>query len=328
MSLMGRRRKSVNPSEPFGEVSHERYSGEQLLALHFIHHPLTWFTREDCGEHLKSMGRKLHKGTLYNILSTLLQREMIESDGGMPARYRLLQQKNQSNPIGVQRRGRFGPLVVKVDLYGYLGTLRFEDVSRVHDIKLWTPVRDLDFVNESWTYSNRQRVYWRKELVDGKYRFSIRAYEKALTLEISVACTRNPVAVGIAGLNRFYSVLCSVRARFMNSASVPHAGDWIVKQWHFGKDAKNTIAGMTFEVTWHDLHGNLVRVYSDELKVRVERIESPNEFVAKLLDSAKGVKKKLTEGITCVASMNPKIEKVYSVKTCVEVLCPPLMLHV
>jgi hypothetical protein len=226
---------------------------------------LIWFTREDCEEHLKRMGRKLRKGPLYNILSTLQQRGVIEADGGMPTQYRLLQEKSQNHPIGVQRRGRFGPLVVKLDLLDYLRTLRFEDVSRVHDIRLWTPVRDVDFV--------------------------------------------------VAGLNRLYSVLCSMRARFMNSVSVPNAGDWIVKQWHFGKDAKNTIAGLSFEVTWHDFHGNLVRVYASEKvdgRVRVERVESPNEFVAKLLGRVEDAKKKLTEGITCVVSMNPKIESVDS----------------
>jgi hypothetical protein len=88
-----------------------------------------------------------------------------------------------------------------------------------------------------------------------------------------------------------------MRAKFMNYPSVPHPGDWIVKQWHFGKDAKNTIAGMNFETTWHDFHGNLVRVYASKSVngrvVRVERIESPNKFVADLLDSAEDAQKKI-----------------------------------
>jgi hypothetical protein len=51
---------------------------------------------------------------------------------------------------------------------------------------------------------------------------------------------------------------------------------------------------MSFETTWHDFHGNLVRIYASKSvngRVRVERIESPNKFVADLLDSAEDAKK-------------------------------------
>jgi hypothetical protein len=304
---MSRCKKSAGHAQPSDEFSRESYSGEQLLALLFILHPGIWYTVKNCEEHLKRCGRRLRRGTIYNLLWMLKQRGVIETDGGIPVRrYRLLQKRSESHPIGGHRRGKFGPLVIKLGFLDYLKTLPFEDVRRIHDIRLWTPIGKVDFADKKWKYVKTQRVYCRRERVDEKYRFVFRAYEKARTLEVCLACTNAPIAVDIAGLNRLYSVLCSVRARFLNSQSVPHAGDWILKQWHFGKDAKNTIAGMSFETTWHDFHGDLVRVYTSksvDSKVRVERIESPNEFVAMLLDSPNDTIKKMMTGeiTTCVA---------------------------
>jgi hypothetical protein len=95
-----RRRKTPNgKGKQLGEVSRENYSGEQLLALHFIHHPETWFTREDLEEHLEEIGRNLRRGTIYNLLCRLRQRGLIEGDGGMPVCHRLLPIRSESHPI-------------------------------------------------------------------------------------------------------------------------------------------------------------------------------------------------------------------------------------
>ncbi len=102
---------------------------------------------------------------------------------------------------------------------------------------------------------------------------------------VSVGCANAPIAVGIEGLTRFYSVLCGVRGRFLSSVSVPEVHAWKVTQWHFGRDSKNSIAGADFALSFHDWFGNLCRVYSrHDGHVRLERVENPNVRFQKLLD--------------------------------------------
>jgi hypothetical protein len=298
-------------------VSRENYSGEQYLVLLFIQQPNTWFSVEECEKYLEKKRKKRVKGTVYNLLWMLRQREIIESDGGMPVRHRLLRKGSESHPIAPRRRGKFGPLEIKIDIASYLKTLRFEDVSRIHDIKLWAPIKEVDFIRSTdrkWRYIRTRRVYVRRELVERKYRFVFEVYDKALTLVVSVACTNNPIAVDFAGLNRFYSVLCGVRASYFNSPSVPHVGDWVVKQWHFGKDAKSPIDGLCFETTWHNLHGDLVRVYASKGRVRVERVESPDDFVENLLGSPVSSIKKISGELTCVEVVPPAVPMKFAMK--------------
>jgi hypothetical protein len=303
-------------------VSRETYySGEQYLALLFIQQPNTWFSVEESEKYLEKKGKKRAKGTVYNLLWMLRQREIIESDGGIPVRHRLLHKRSESHPIAPRRRGKFGPLEIKIDLGSYLKTLKFEDVSRIHDIRLWAPIREIDFIrltDRKWRYIRTRRVYVRRELVEGKYRFVFEVYEKAPTLVVSVACTNNPIAVDIAGLNRLYSVLCGVRAIYLNSQSIPHVGDWIVKQWHFGKDAKSPVDGLCFETTWHNLHGDLVRVYASKGRVRVERIESPDDFVENLLGFPANPIKKISGEPTCVEVVLPAVPIKFAVKMSME----------
>lgn len=306
---MSRRKKSVRHPRPSDGVSYERCSGEQALALFFIRNPGIWHTLEDSEKYLESIGKPLRKGTIYNYLWAMRRKQLIEADGGNPVRHRLLQNGSENYPTGV--RGRRGeqslrPLIIKLGFLEYLKTLSFEDVKMIHNIRLWTPVTEVDFVNKGWKYKKTQRVFWRREIVDGRYGFNIRAYEKVRTLDISVACANRPVAVGEEGLNNLYDALWVVRTKFLNLPSVPYPSRWTITQWHCGKDAKRTIAGLSFEVTWRDFYGNLIRVYTRDKadgKVRVERVESPDDFVERLLGPPEeSIKKMMTgEPTTCVA---------------------------
>lgn len=113
------------------------------------------------------------------------------------------------------------------------------------------------------------------------------------------------MVVGVEGLTHFHEVLCDVRAKYLDSLSVPKVCDWTITQCHFGRDSKSSIAGLDFEVTFLDWFGNLVRIYAKGAagnKVRMERIETPNKTVASILDSAEGtIKKMMGEPTTCVA---------------------------
>lgn len=272
-----------NRQKALSRISYEIHSAEHLVRLLFVKNPNTWFTIEDIMCFLREKGKKMRLGSLYNLLCKLKRISLIKSRRSSFAEYNLNELKSENHPIGASSHVQRWSL----DFSDYLRTLVWEDVCRIHDIRLWTPVESCDFVDGSWKWSDKQGRYWKRELVDGKYRFTFETYVKARTLSVSVGCSNNAVAVDVEGLTHLFSMLCSVRGCFFNSDSVPHVGEWVVKQWHFGRDTKNSISGFSFEVSFHDWFDNLVRIYTRNRvdgKVRVERVENPNIFVSRLLD--------------------------------------------
>jgi hypothetical protein len=309
-------------AEPF---SRENYSGEHWIRLFFLYQTSgTWHTVDEIKRHLAENYRELSHGTILNILSNLKGQRFIESERGIPTLYRLLDASgNPSNPIGVSRRQirLRRPLVLKIDLVKYLKTLPYEDVRRIHDIRLWSSITGVDFVDGNWHHNERQRMFWRNEMVEGKYRFNLKVYEKAGVLDVAVACANTPFAKDERGLSHLNDMLWIVWSRFLNSSSVPYPSRWTITQWHCGRDAKKSIDGLSFETTWTDFYGNLIRVYTRDGfngKVRVERIESPDDFVETLLGYPANSIKKISGEPTCVEVVLSAVQMKFAVKMSME----------
>jgi len=133
--------------------------------------------------------------------------------------------------------------------------------TTVHNPHYWTPVDSMVFVDSSWRYSKQMRKYTLKVIHDG-FGFTAKAHENAKTLEVHQRCSRRPFKSGREGLLRMYECLVGFRASYLNYGDVPYCGDWIVKAWHYGKDAKNTLTGASFEITVHNWLGELLRLYT------------------------------------------------------------------
>jgi hypothetical protein len=62
---------------------------------------------------------------------------------------------------------------------------------------------------------------------------------------------------------------------------VPNVSNWVVMQWHFGKDGKKEIAGKSFHVTYRNWSGALIRIYlkktGNKFRARKEVIEQPRK---------------------------------------------------
>lgn len=105
------------------------------------------------------------------------------------------------------------------------------------------------------------------------------------TVHIDIACTSTPIAYSIQGvqhflffLGRYYQFLVSYTD---NMLDLPYPSEWIVTQYHFGKDGKEELSGPAVEHRFEDVTAGLFRFYSKKMlegKVipRIELIESPN----------------------------------------------------
>jgi len=265
------------------EISYEILYGEDYVRLFFIQNPTTWYTKEDVLKFLEQKGRKLTVGSLYNTLSLLKRLEFLESKRSIVALYRLKELENEIHPMGaVSRDFRCRPKVFRLDFFKYLEGLSWENVQCVHDVHFWAPVRDWCFVDGNWKDHPRSKYRSRCVVVDG-FRVELRVYYQAGSFTVVVACADRPVAVGFEGLVKLYGLLSDVRASCCSS--VPSVKDWMVKQWHFGRDCKGSVSGADFELSFQDWFGHLARIYTrHDGKVRLERVENPNVKFGELLE--------------------------------------------
>ena len=64
---------------------------------------------------------------------------------------------------------------------------------------------------------------------------------------------------------------------------MPNHMSWIVKMWHFGKDALTSYSGEKFDMSWEDRLNVLYHIYSKKygdkkkMKARKEVQENPNK---------------------------------------------------
>jgi hypothetical protein len=136
------------------------------------------------------------------------------------------------------------------------------------------------------------------------------------TVSVIVACTLNPIPIDMFGLIKLSSSLARVEDRLQllvseyNATSIqsgrqqylslklkskiPNHMSWIVKMWHFGKDALTRYSGEKFDMSWEDSLNVFYHIYSKEygkkkMNVRNEVQEYPNKsledtFMDKLED--------------------------------------------
>jgi hypothetical protein len=104
-------------------------------------------------------------------------------------------------------------------------------------------------------------------------------------------CSDLPVEVSLDGLVRLASFLGGVRVQMVNTAVrvdsdfdealVSDATDWIVVQWHYGRNGAREISGPAFNITFKTWFGELARIYmrhhGDSLKPRLEVQEEPGK---------------------------------------------------
>jgi hypothetical protein len=106
-----------------------------------------------------------------------------------------------------------------------------------------------------------------------------------------VKCSGHPVEVTPEGLVNFTAILAKVASVLEEAAdsssfmykrsTVPNVSNWVVMQWHFGRDGKKEISGKSYHVTYSNWSGALIRVYlkknGEKYRARKEVIEQPKK---------------------------------------------------
>jgi len=154
----------------------------------------------------------------------------------------------------------------------------------VHDIRLESTARDFRFVeiNKDWDFNKHTHCYQLHVSCDG-YGFTIMCYDTG-KIQIAISCTLQPIECTMAGLVKLTAL--AGQARGYLGESIPAVEEWIVTQWHYGRDSVKEVSGYSFNVTFNTWSDNLARFYAKhELgKIRMEVIQSPKKKLADLLE--------------------------------------------
>lgn len=241
---------------------------------------------------------KYAHGTIRNAFSSLRKKGLIRLYCRSGAAFYVLSSGNPKIPpekmTVTHRVGRGGVREVQIDLGAFLDSLNWGDVCRVHDVTLVFPVGllyglflahgvgrliegcgDIRFGSFVWSRRRVLKVFLHRT---GK----VTAYLK---------CSECPVEVSLDGLVSLSSFLGGVRVRLVDAAVlvdsdfdeslVPDVSDWIVSQWHYGRNGAREISGPAFNVSFSTWFGELARIYMRHsgqlLKPRLEIHEKPRK---------------------------------------------------
>ena len=188
---------------------------------------------------------------------------------------------------------------IKIDLGSLLDSLDWEDVCRVHNVVLNFSVDGLyDFhlketrlpVNKVSKDIQLPKTEW----FNGRTLKTVLHHNEKVTAHLK--CSKCPVEVSIEGLVSLASFLGGIRRQLINShirsdlqfeeKKIPRVEDWLVVQWHYGRDGRYEFSGPTLNVTFKIWCDNLARIYlkniDNQLRGRLEIVEKPKKTLPEL----------------------------------------------
>jgi hypothetical protein len=239
------------------------------------------FPRQYCATYLRNRLRELCKqGQLCRVRSiwnfySLPENGLFEQ---------LLHQK--SDPMGVAKKSlKKKHNAVKcqlIDLSSLLDSLDWTDAA-IHDVRLEIiGIKRFLFNNSRyWKFEKRSKFFHKKFKIDN-ISFSISCYNTG-RIQIAVKCTKMPIEDNSNGFFAF-TESCKKISRFIPCENVPPVCDWLVTQWHYGKDSVKEVSGLSVTVTFRVWYNTLARIYSKKTgKIRMETIQSPNRKLSEII---------------------------------------------
>ena len=190
---------------------------------------------------------------------------------------------------------------IKIDLGSLLDSLEWEDVCRVHNVVLNFSVDGLyDFYLKERIFSvnevSKDIRLPKTEWFNGRTLKTVLHHNGKVTTYLK--CSKCPVEVSIEGLVSLSSFLGGIRKQLISSHiqsdlhfeenKIPRVEDWLVVQWHYGRDGRYEFSGPTLNVTFKTWCHNLARIYlkniDNHLRGRLEVVEEPKKTLPEIFE--------------------------------------------
>ena len=113
------------------------------------------------------------------------------------------------------------------------------------------------------------------------------------TVTVTVRCSTNPIILDPDGIMRLTEALTRVEERLAailnktenkthnveynpSEINIPNRDEWTIVLWHFNRDSLTEYSGKKFHCSWKIAKNLFIRIYSKELKLRMEIQENPD----------------------------------------------------
>jgi hypothetical protein len=265
---------------------------EQVIVNYARGHPLECF----CWLEFAS---KYNNNTVRNAFSHLVKLKLLDRCCRSSNAYYILHYSDRishGQKVTIAHMGgRNNRKRMQISYLSYIESFGWDEIWRVHDICLCFRVDGLYAkMRDRGVLVNRQSkdIRFLDVTTKGSLRLTVFLHRTGL-VTCYVKCSQHPIEVTPEGLVDFTAVLAKIAAVLEESAEsssfmykrsvVPNVSNWVVMQWHFGKDGKKEIAGKSFHVTYRTWSGALIRIYlkktGDKFKARKEVIEQPRKLL-------------------------------------------------
>lgn len=246
----------------------------------------------------REFAHKYEHGTIRNAFSILTNLRFLELQCRSTDAYYILRtadrRRSRQAVTVTHTEGKYNVRKMQIENYmEFLDSLGWEEIWKVHDINLCFEVQGLyeQIVKEGKLVPDEQSkdiqfliIDWQR---DRRLRVSL---HRTGTVTCLLGCSTNPLDVTPEGLADLSAVLGKIQTRLEDALRaspevatqvVPFVSNWVVTQWHCGKDGKREISGKSFNLTYKTWSGALVRIYlkkcGTKFRPRKETIEQPRK---------------------------------------------------
>jgi len=202
---------------------------------------------------------------------------------GKPCYYRFRDEKTTFDRDDLTYEG----MVVGTNMDKILRDVKIQPPA-IHNIKLMFSTKQLypQFI-KTGKYNvdpHNGGVFLPKVRIERHIEASVTLYPSKTIIDIG--CTYKPIVYDTKGALKLIGILQQIYSSLIidtngEALDIPHPLNWIVTNYHFNRDSKEEFSGATFNRTFEDFAGGIIRYYCKEFpdgkrKLRQERIKSPN----------------------------------------------------
>ena len=253
-------------------------------------------TRPFCSKDITELPKKCSKGSARNIILELKSQRLIKPYCRDIFAFYILESADTSaikKPVTLSHMGVKCIKRLEINFADLLESLPWEELCRVHHIHLTFYAENLYqlFLSKGYVASKSSKDIKFGEFTWSKYRFATVVFHcngKVSFLLDSSNCPIESSADNFICMATFLETCWDIvlsRAKgydaSLNIASLPKVEDWVIVQWHYGRDSAQEFSGERFNITFKMWCGLLARIYvhrQDKIrKLRVEVIQKPSK---------------------------------------------------
>lgn len=196
-------------------------------------------------------------------------------------------------PMTLSRIGGNGLKKIEISLVDLLESLPWEELCRIHGVHLTFIAENLYkiFLNEGYVPRQGSKDIDLGKFIWSKYRAVTVILHHNSKVSFILKCTNCPIEsspdsfICLASfLEKSWQEILSKGKLYnptVNGAALPKVEDWLIVQWHYGKDSVQEFSGEKFNITFKIWCGLLARIYVHEQdriqKLRIEVVQKPGK---------------------------------------------------